>query len=248
MSMRQSSALRSHPVWDATTRWFHWINVLCVLGLLGVGLVILNAGALGISGEGKVALKTLHVWIGYLFAINLLWRIVWGFVGNRYARWSAALPGGRGYGQALVGYLRGLRAGNPPSYRGHNPLGRLMVALLLVLLVNQCVTGLVLAGTDLYLPPFGHLFLDWVAVPGASAEQLAGLKPAQTPLLDADAYAAMRAFRKPFYELHELGFWGLVLAIPLHIAAVVITELRERNGLISAMFSGRKVFSGEPRD
>ena len=123
-----------------------------------------------------------------------------------------------------------------------------MVALLLLLLVNQCVTGLVLAGTDLYLPPFGHLFLDWVAVPGASAEQLVGLKPAQTPLLDADAYAAMRTFRKPFIELHELGFWGLVLAIPLHIAAVVITELRERNGLISAMFSGRKVFSEEPRD
>ena len=240
--------VRAYPVWDATTRWFHWINVLCIVGLLAVGVVILNAGELGVSGEGKVTLKTVHVWVGYVFAINLLWRIAWGFVGNRHARWSAVLPGGRGYGRALLDYLRGVRAGDPPAYRGHNPVGRLMVAAMLLLLINQCVTGLVLAGTDLYFPPFGHLFLEWVAPAGASGEQLAGLKPAQSALLDADAYAAMRNFRKPFIELHELGFWGLLIAIPLHIAAVVITELRERNGLISAMFSGQKVFSREPRD
>ncbi len=249
--MRQqelSATLKAYPVWDAVTRWFHWINVLCVLGLLAVGVVILNAGTLGVSGDGKLALKTVHVWIGYVFAVNLLWRIVWGFIGNRYARWSAALPAGRGYGRDLVAYLRGVKAGEPPAYRGHNPLGRIMVGALLLLLVNQCVTGLVLAGTDLYFPPFGYWFLDWVGVAGATAEQLAGLKPAQTELLNAEAYAAMRDFRKPFIQLHELGFYALLFAIPLHIAGVVVTELRERNGLVSAMFSGDKVFTGEPRD
>ncbi|MDP4788926.1 MAG: cytochrome b/b6 domain-containing protein, partial [Haliea sp.] len=128
--MRQqelSATLKAYPVWDAVTRWFHWINVLCVLGLLAVGVVILNASTLGVSGDGKLALKTVHVWIGYVFAVNLLWRIVWGFIGNRYARWSAALPAGRGYGRDLVAYLRGVRAGEPPAYRGHNPLGRSMV-------------------------------------------------------------------------------------------------------------------------
>jgi Ni,Fe-hydrogenase I cytochrome b subunit len=40
-----SPALQSHVVWDADVRWFHWINVLCVLGLIGVGIVILNGSA-----------------------------------------------------------------------------------------------------------------------------------------------------------------------------------------------------------
>ena len=80
------SELKSYPVWDAGTRWFHWINALCVIALAVVGLVILNAKALDISNPGKVTLKTVHVWIGYVFALNFLWRIVWAFLGNRYAR------------------------------------------------------------------------------------------------------------------------------------------------------------------
>jgi len=44
--------MHSYAVWDAGVRWFHWINVLCVLGLIAVGLVILNGTALGVSSEG----------------------------------------------------------------------------------------------------------------------------------------------------------------------------------------------------
>ena len=38
--------LRTYAVWDASVRWFHWINVLCVLGLIAVGVAILNDKAL----------------------------------------------------------------------------------------------------------------------------------------------------------------------------------------------------------
>ena len=53
--------LKYYSVWDRTTRLFHWLNVICITGLVGVGIVILNAKALGVSGEGKVILKTIHV-------------------------------------------------------------------------------------------------------------------------------------------------------------------------------------------
>jgi len=96
------SELKSYVVWDAPTRWFHWINFVSVLGLAGVGLVILNDGALGVSNGGKVILKTLHVWIGYVFVVNLLFRFAWAFLGNRYARWGQMFPGGAGYGRALI--------------------------------------------------------------------------------------------------------------------------------------------------
>jgi len=69
--------LQEYKVWDTTTRVFHWLNALCVLGLLAIGTIILNADALGVHNDGKVILKTTHVWIGYVFVLNLLWRLVW---------------------------------------------------------------------------------------------------------------------------------------------------------------------------
>jgi cytochrome b len=244
----EPATVQVYPVWDRTTRWFHWINVLCVLGLAGVGTVILNDNALGMSGDGKSSLKILHAWIGYVFSLNLLWRMVWGFCGGHYARWRAILPGGKGYVGALKAYIHCVKAGDPPAYKGHNPLGRLMVALLFILLSTQMVTGLVLAGTDLYYPPFGHEFAEWATAAGEDHSKLVGLKPGKKELLDPEGYAAMRKFREPFVEIHELAFFALLGAIFLHIAAVVITEIRERSGLISGMFTGAKVFGKKPED
>src|SRR6056297_157968 len=99
------SDLNSFAAWDRSVRVFHWINFLCVLGLIALGTVILNAGALGVTDEGKILLKTVHVWIGYVFALNLLWRFVWAFVGSPRARWRAILPGRRGYLGELRRYL-----------------------------------------------------------------------------------------------------------------------------------------------
>ena len=84
--------LTAYPVWDRTVRIFHWINVLCVLGLIAIGVAILNSKALGVTDDGKLLLKTVHVYIGYVFAANLTWRIAWGFIGNRYSRWKSILP------------------------------------------------------------------------------------------------------------------------------------------------------------
>ena len=53
--------LKAYPVWNASVRWFHWINVLCMLGLIAVGVVILNSKALGVTNDGKILLKTVHV-------------------------------------------------------------------------------------------------------------------------------------------------------------------------------------------
>ncbi len=247
---RQDSGqpLQAYSVWDATTRWFHWINVLCVLLLAGVGVVILNAGALGVSSDGKIALKTLHAWTGYVFTLNLSWRIVWGFFGSHYARWGAVLPAGGGWLRELKLYLRGLKSGDAPHYRGHNPLGRLMIGALFLLLSAQMLTGLVLAGTDLYLPPFGHEFAEWATAAGEDHSKLVGLKPGQKELLDPEGYASMREFRSPFIAVHKWSFFILMALIPIHIAAVVLADMRERSGLISAMFTGAKFFARKPRD
>ncbi|MGQ0620617.1 MAG: cytochrome b/b6 domain-containing protein [Panacagrimonas sp.] len=239
------SELKSYPVWDAPTRWFHWINVLCVIALAALGLVILNAGAFKIPNEGKVLLKTLHVWVGYVFAVNIAARIVWAFVGNHYARWGQILPGGSGYLARVRSYVISFVAGRPEHYLGHNPLGRIAVAVLLLLITVQALTGLVLAGTDIYFPPFGHWIAQWIAAPGIDP---ATLVPYTPEMYDKTSYADMRAMREPVATAHLYGFFVLAGMIVIHIGAVVITELREGGNLISSMFTGRKIVAGKPAD
>ena len=239
------SELKTYTVWDAGTRWFHWINALCVIALAVAGFLILNAGAIEVPNAGKVTLKTVHVWIGYLFVLNLLWRIVWAFFGNRYARWRAVLPGGRGYFLALRSYVAAFIAGDPEQYVGHNQAGRLGIAVLFLLVAVMAITGLILAGTDLFYPPLGHWIAQWVAAPEVAP---ASLKPYAPEMYNTAAYESMRAFRKPVALVHLYSFYTLLVVVVLHVAAVIVTELREGGSIISAMFTGRKIIRGRPVD
>ncbi|MDC0174767.1 cytochrome b/b6 domain-containing protein [Pseudomonadales bacterium] len=238
------SELKPYVVWDAGTRWFHWLNVLCVIGLMAVGLVVLFGRDLGISSDGKVLLKTVHTLIGYVFVLNLIWRFIWGFLGNQHARWQS-IKIKRGFFGTVRRYIASIRAGRPEQYLGHNPLGRLSVVLLFALLATQMVTGLVLAGTDLFFPPIGHWIAQWVAAPGIDP----GLLVANAPqMYDSAAYESMREYRKIFGTIHVYGFYTLAVMIVMHVVAVVVTEIRSDSNIISAMFTGRKILSERPQD
>lgn len=237
--------LRVYDVWDKPTRWFHWINVLAVLGLIGLGLVILNASSLGIPAQGKILLKETHVWVGYVFVCNLVFRLIWGFFGNRYTRWGGILPVGFGYFSSIRDYAVRFFSDRPKRYLGHNPLGRISVTLMLVLLFVQAVTGLVLAGTDIFYPPLGNWIAEWIAAEGVDP---ASLVPYTKEMYDEQAYQAMRAFRSPFITTHLYAFYGLIAVVVAHVAAVIVTEIREGGSMISAMFTGRKIVAGTPLD
>lgn len=237
--------LVEYRVWDRTTRFFHWINVLCVVGLIAVGTMILYAGDLGIPNEGKIALKTVHVSIGYVFVANLLWRLVWGFIGGPYARWSKILPGGKGYGRSFTTYIKGFISRKPELYVGHNPVGRIAVTIILIGLLVQGSTGLILAGTDVYMPPFGQFFTEWVAGPDMDPSQV---RPYAPETVNKQSYDEMRAFRGPIIKTHVTNYYVLLVLIFLHIAAVIVSDVREGGGIISAMFTGRKVLPGKPKD
>jgi len=236
---------RQYTVWDVPTRLFHWINFACILGILAAGVLILYAKEIGLDRPAVIQLKHVHVWLGYVLIVNLAWRFVWAFLGNRYARWKAILPGGRGFLNAALAYGAAFVRGEPQQYLGHNPLGRISLTAIFLLLVVMSLTGLVLAGTDLYHPPFGRWIAEWIAAPGVDP---ATLNPLTRDGIDAKAFADMRSFRSPFITVHVYAFWCLAAFIVLHVVAVVVTEIREGGGLVSAMFSGRKVLSKPPID
>lgn len=237
--------LKLHHVWDAGTRWFHWINALCVLLLMGLGLIILNASAFDIPNSGKITLKIVHVWVGYVLVLNLLWRFIWGFIGNRYARWGAVLPGGKGYFTQLKSHLSSWSSPNPETHLGHNPVGKLAIAAMLLLLTVQALTGLFLAGSDVFYPPIGHWIAQWIAAPGIDPTTL---QPYAEETYNAAAYEQMRSLRKPIVTVHLYSFYSLVVLVTLHVIAVILAEFRERSSLVSAMITGFKTLPESEAD
>ena len=141
--------------------------------------------------------------------------------------------------------MRELFQGDVRPYLGHNPIARMMVSILVILLVLQAVTGLVLAGTDIYYPPFGYWIASWIAAPGVDPATVA---PYDKAGIDPTSWEAMRSFRSSFVTVHYWNFYALLFLIAIHIIGVIVTELREGGGIVSAMFTGRKVFDRKPVD
>ncbi len=134
---------KTAKVWDLPTRLFHWLLVILVVAMVGTGLT------------GKLEQ---HMVIGQALLALLLFRLIWGFVGNRQARFTDFLAGP---GAALA-YLRGLiGGGNKPGhgggYVGHNPVGGYAVFAMLGLLLLQAVSGLFTSDDFVYDGPLYSL-------------------------------------------------------------------------------------------
>lgn len=236
-----SYPLRAYRAWDAPTRWFHWINAILVVALLILGIAMLTGRWFGVGDEGTHQLQRIHVVFGAALTLNLLWRCYWAFRGSRSAQWRAVLPGGHGYWKDLRAYLSAFVAGNPRYYIGHNPLARLGVTVLFILLAVQILSGLTLLGIDQLAPPE-----RWAGEPTAQW-------PVGTPIpylpwaIDWTA-ADAAAIRTPIRQAHLYGFYLLVIAAIQHVVAVITTELREGGDLVSAMLTGWKSLPGRPED
>lgn len=112
-------------VWDLPVRITHWAIVLAFVGAYA-------------SHRAGVEYFAVHRWCGYTLIVLVAFRLLWGFVGTRHARFGSFIRGPR----ATWVYLRGLVSGQQVATPGHNPLGALMTVFLLVTLGVQALTGL----------------------------------------------------------------------------------------------------------
>jgi cytochrome b len=113
-------------VWDVPTRVFHWL------------LVISFAGAF-LTAESE-RYRDIHVVLGYTLLGLIAFRLLWGFIGSRYAQFSSFLfsPG------EIARYAVSLLKAKPAHYVGHNPAGSVSVYLLLALGIATGVSGVVI--------------------------------------------------------------------------------------------------------
>lgn len=132
-------------IWDLPTRIFHWLLAALLCG---------SWYTVTITGDMDT-----HMLIGQTILVLVLFRIVWGFIGPRYARFASFA-----YGPGeIVAYARSLAGRGSAGYAGHNPLGGAVVFLMLALVLAQASTGLFATDGDFYSGPLNHLISNRTA-------------------------------------------------------------------------------------
>ncbi|MBU6143133.1 MAG: cytochrome b/b6 domain-containing protein [Betaproteobacteria bacterium] len=151
----------THPrkirVWDLPTRIFHWLLAACIVALLVSGKI---------GGEAMVW----HARFGMLALALIVFRLVWGVLGPRYARFAQFVKGPA----AIIDEIRGTARLRP----GHNPLGALSVLAMLLAIGTQAGLGLFSSDDIAFDGPLArhvsdvvvdfatrwHLRLQWIVI------------------------------------------------------------------------------------
>ena len=178
-------------VWDLPVRIVHWL------------LVIGIAGSYATHKLG-VAYFKYHLWFGYLVVVLAAFRILWGLVGTRHARFAKFLRGPR----ATIAYFAALLRGNAAATPGHNPVGAWMVLFLLIALLAQGITGLF------------------------SNDEIFNTGPLYGYISDS---LSLR-----LTSWHRRLFDWILVAVALHVLAVIAHRLFGGHDLVGPMISGRK--------
>ena len=126
-------------VWDPLVRIFHW--------------TLVAAFAIAFITEGEDSTLFLHSWAGYTVLGLILFRLVWGLIGTRHARFTDFV---RSPATALA-YGKDLLLGRARRYIGHNPAGGLMIVLLLISLLMTALMGMALLGIEEQAGPLAGL-------------------------------------------------------------------------------------------
>lgn len=142
-------------VWDLPVRLFHWLLVAAFV-------------TAWLTRSDRYL--HIHVFAGYLIAGLLLFRLVWGIAGSRYARFRNFAYGYR----SVMDYLARLATGRAPHFLGHNPAGSWAVFALLALIALVTLSGVItLGGEERHGPVAGWLTFRQGDIAHATHEFLA---------------------------------------------------------------------------
>lgn len=126
-------------VWDLPTRLFHW--------LLAAGFATAWITA------GSEEWMAVHTFAGWMMLGLVVFRLVWGFAGNRYARFSSFLFSPK----AAIAYGKDVLTGRAKRHIGHNPAGSWAIYLMLLMVPLVVVAGLVTIGAEDGAGPFANM-------------------------------------------------------------------------------------------
>lgn len=200
-------------VWDIAVRLFHW------------SLVVFFTVAY-LTGEEE---SLIHVYSGYAVLGLILFRILWGFIGTRYARFSDFLYSPR----KVADYIKSLPGRKPQRYIGHTPPGGWMILALLGSLLITSVTGLKVYGLEGQGPLAGEpQSITFVSTARADSDDRGQQ--------GYDKGGENESAEELWEELHEFFANLTLLLVFVHIAGVVVSSRLHRENLVKAMITGDK--------
>jgi len=216
-------------VWELPVRIFHWINVFSVTILAITGLIISNPPAILSNAEASDSywfgiVRFIHFATAYIFFFNMILRIYWSFVGNKFSRWKSFWPFNK---KMWLNFLHVIKVDiflwneKDPNIKalsvGHNSVAGFSYAILFLLALVQVFTGfgLYASMSSWWLP---KLF-DWVV-----------------PLLGGDFITR---------TIHHISTWIFILFTLIHVYLVFYHNWLEGRGEVSSMFGGYKYVLSE---
>jgi len=208
-------------VWDIAIRVFHWTLVGCY--------------ALAFISPENI--PKLHVFFGYSVLFLVLFRILYGFVGSKYARFSDFLcPPAQ-----IADYLKGLLIRKPKHYVGHNPAGGLMIVILLLSLLALTLTGLKAYGIKGHGPLAKHE-ISFMSKAFADSDDKDNHDEYDSRKRRSQKNHRTEKNEKDEFweEVHETIAHFTLFLISIHVLGVLISSLVHRENLIKAMITGRK--------
>lgn len=198
-------------VWDPLVRLFHWLLVLSFMISY-------------LTGDDD---SQLHIYSGYLLLGLIAFRIVWGFIGTRYARFSNFIhPISH-----AIDYLKGLADGNCKHYIGHNPAGGLMVLALLTSLSLTGLSGLLVYGAEGHGP-----LASTTPISSGSTNHIDDDHEDD----DDDDHEVENEASEFWEEIHEFFANFSVLLVIMHLVGVFMSSKIHNEDLIKAMITGFK--------
>lgn len=221
--------LRRVYVWEQPVRIYHWLNALVILVLIATGFFI--ADPLAISSSKEAAnqftmgwVRMIHFIASYIFFFNFLFRIYWGFVGNKYANWKQFIPtSGRFFKEMWHVFKMDILMlrGKEHMSVGHNAMAGFIYFFTFLAFLIQCLTGFGLYASMSTSWWFPKLF-SWV--------------PA---MFGGDFYLR---------EVHHVTMWFFILFTVIHVYLVFYHDYVEGRGEISSMGGGWKFVEEEVFD
>jgi cytochrome b len=196
----------SKSVWDIGVRLFHWSLVIVFI------IAYLSGGDV----------SDIHIYTGYIILVLVIFRIIWGFIGTQHARFKDFI-----YPPCeITNHAKGLFRGKVKTYRGHNPLGGLMVLALLFTLIITIVSGLKVYAEEGYGPLSKSNTGYFISFANAS-------NPDANNDEDSDE-------EEWWEEVHEFFSNLMIVLIAFHILGVIVSSKIENENLIKAMITGYK--------
>jgi Ni/Fe-hydrogenase 1 B-type cytochrome subunit len=207
-------------VWQLPVRFYHWINALCILILCITGYIIGRPPAFQSATEASYGywfgtVRFIHFVTAFVFFFNFVFRIYWGFVGNKYAQWYNFIPLKKWQWQEIMCVIKVdiLQITDRPIISvGHNSLASLTYFITFLAFVLQSLTGFGL---------YAAMSSSWFP----------GLFSWIVPLLGGDFMTR---------QIHHILMWFFVIFGIVHVYLVFYHDYIERTGVTSSMIGGWK--------